>query len=361
MVRSSAADPTVAVVLLALSAACTSGPPADLPIDDRYAECASAAGQQARREAARALVDGDAAAAVAALRRALAACPEHLPTHVLYIETATQAGGELAGEMRRFYAGMADDGTSPLVPYLRAKLEPVEVTRLELLQQALERDPQFHAAHAARGDIYGGLGKPDVAIEAYEAALAIQPASHDARKALAEQLFELGRFGQAERHYATYLRARPADLDAVRRTAHLRIFELERAADASELVAQLLANDPQEVEALMDQAAIEWFSGRHQAAAAGYRKVLELDWTEARAALSLGNLHYEVFTGGSAEERAESLRRARLAYLYFLRLERLRGPYDYWDQYLGVPHRVMRIDEALGPLDGETKPRVGDF
>jgi tetratricopeptide (TPR) repeat protein len=350
-----------AALLSLLPAACFGSAPVPEGGDGRFTRCESEAGQRARMDANQAWIAGDDPRAAAALREALAACPEHLPTHLLYIRTATRAGDDVAAAMQRFYAAMPDDGQSPLYPYLRAQLEPVEVVRLELLQEALLRDRRFHFAHVARGDLLASLGKPDQAIGEYEAALAIEPNAHDARRALAEQLEEVGRFPEAERHYSLYLIARPADLDSVRRTAHLRIFELGRAQEAAPLVQQLLAADPEEVEALMDQAAIDWFGGRAQAAAAGYRRVLELDWTEARAALSLGNLHYEVFAAAGGDARREALAKARLAYLYFLRLERARGPYDYWDLFLGVPHRIDRIDEEIGALAQRALPKVGEF
>jgi len=50
--------------------------------------------------------------------------------------------------MHEFYAQLVDDGRSPLVPFLRAKLEPNEITRLEQLHASIQTE--YSIAHALR-------------------------------------------------------------------------------------------------------------------------------------------------------------------------------------------------------------------
>ena len=125
----------------------------------------------------------------------------------------------------------------------------------------------------------------------------------------------------------------------------------------------MLFRSPSDAIARMDLAAMEWRAGKLDPALAGYVDVLAQEQVNsqvrARAALNLGNLHYEAGGNSEAQRRAH-WPKARKAYAIFLRLVRPEEGQDQFDRMLGVPYRLKEIAALLGPDDG-VEPAIQDL
>lgn len=81
-----------------------------------------------------------------------------------------------------------------------------DMSREDLLQmgidhadEALRLDPDYYAAHIARGDMHDRAGEPDLAIVRYQHAASLNPSSADAMALTSEPLIFLGRAEEAIR------------------------------------------------------------------------------------------------------------------------------------------------------------------
>src|SRR5690606_24785770 len=196
---------TVRVGLAALAAAVLLAGCGAVPAAPRssgaYEQCDSEALPAAREAIAR----GDDAAAIPALRRLVAECPDYVRGHLLYQQEAARLGGEAEAEMRSFYSALPDRPGSPVGPFVRAMLAPSDAERLALLDVALERDRSFHFGYVERAKLWEANDRISSALENYEQAVAAKPDHPEANLGLARVLEQLGRAEEAERHYRTYV------------------------------------------------------------------------------------------------------------------------------------------------------------
>ncbi|MCC6669733.1 MAG: tetratricopeptide repeat protein [Planctomycetes bacterium] len=345
-------------VLLALAACGVASPELPPRTEARYDQCQDPGGQQALATAKALLGRREPRQALPYLRAVTGLCPDFVPGHMLLQDTALELRGQEEREIRDLYRGWPEDNA--LRCFLKARVADDDLERRELLERAIAFDRSFGYAHLSYARGLCAVRKYDLAIRSYEAALAAQPELHEARFELAAVLAEQGRERDAEKALQVYVTARPDDLDAKRRLARLRTYELERPADARPLLIELVRADPDDQGARMDLAAAHWQMGEHTAALAEYREVLRRDPNQARAVLNIANLHYEALAQGGETERKASLAKARAAYRYFLKIERPEGMFDMLDFYLSVPARLKYIDGVLGPYLGRD-PDPSDF
>lgn len=334
----------VGSLLLACSSL-TPGPPA---AGDRFERCLDPAAVAARERANVLIAGGELLAALPFLRRVVQICPADVPAHLLHLEVARTLGAEAIAGLGRHYEE-TDDGRSPIPPFMRAQVAEYEATRQELLQESLRRDPSFYFAYLELGRQQRRLDRPQQALGFLRDALRARPECAPARLELGQVLVELGRYDEAEAEYANYRRARPDDRAAAKAHVRLLTYDLDRSAAARPTVEQLLRDDPDDLDALMDLAAIEWKEQRPRSAADLYRRVLQADPFQASAVLNLGNLYFEVLSAGTEADKRSAWMRARNAYRYFLNMRRTDGMYDLWDYYLAVPYRLKEIEAVLGP------------
>lgn len=329
---------------------------------EAYDTCAEPSARAALERANAALATGGGEAdAVPWLREVVAACPDLVTAHLSYQDAAQRLGGEAAAAMRRYYDTLPDR-PSPVVPYVKARLLEDGDVRLRLLEEAVRREPSFYYGHLAIAGLYRRFDRPEEALPRLRAALAARPGFAEASMEAAEVLAALDRPEEAKPHYVNYLRSRPADRAARRAYAHLLVYRLRQPRQAQEILEPLVDEDPQDVVALMDLAAVAWMSGRGDQAARLYRRVLELDPSRARAALNLGNLWFDIGHERGADESAprEAWRRARLAYRFWLNLGQPEGAHDLVDYHLAVPCRMKQIAELLGP-EPQAPVHLGDL
>lgn len=350
------AELAIAAALAALPGGCSAGPGVVQPRAERqdparFEECRDPDGKAAYEAAMVQLQAGNDGEALPLLRRVVERCPEHVPAHALYQDTALHLGGEAAAAMRSYYEALADRAESPVPAFAKARLLDSNYLRSTAVDALLQRHPDFAYGYLAQGRLNRSRAQLGEAVTSLQRALELHPQLLEAHLELAENLVELGRTKEARLPYENYLRGAPNDRATIREFVQLLLYRLDDPGAARPWIDRLLADDPQDEAARMDLAAAEWRSGQPEAALRGYLDVLAQRPDNARAALNIGYLHYgELDRGGAA--RAEHWPKARKAFLLFLQLVRPEDGHDYFEKVLAVPYRIKEIDKELGPGDG---------
>jgi tetratricopeptide (TPR) repeat protein len=344
--------PAHAALALAL-AACATGPRrADDAVDPAvYHTCQDPAGAAAWERARGALARGDDAAALPDLQATVRACPLLVRAHLAFQDAALRTGGAVEQQMIDYYTALA--GPSPVPAYCRARLADTAYAQNNALQAILAEDPSFAWAHLSRARVTRNQGRLLPAIDMFAAAIVNDPELHEARHERAQVLAELGRDQEAAVDYRACLEHRPDDVGAMREYVALLIYRLGRASEADELLARLERLLPDDVGVRMDRAAALWRADRPRAAVDAYLAILAGDPRAVRAALNVGLLYYEVVPRTDAE-RARFWPRARAAFRWFLEGgdDEAADGHEQFERTLGVPYRLARIAELLGPEPG---------
>jgi tetratricopeptide (TPR) repeat protein len=336
----------------------------------RFSSCQDPEVQRAWDQALVHLQAGRDRDAVPLLRSVVERCPEHVAAHRYYQEAATHVGGDTAAAMAALYRQLPDNSRSPVPAYAKAALLPTDYERKQALDKILARFSDFAWAHLSLARVQRKIGRMRDAVESYQRAVSIDHDLIDAYLELAETLVELGQYEEAVLPYDNYLRGNPNDRSAVLAYAHLLLYRLGRHAAARPLIERLLAGDPGDAVAMMDLAGVEWRAGNREAALANYLRVLEGGeagaQTDARAALNIGNLHYDAY-GDDAATRREHWPKARKAYQFYLRLIRPEDGQDMFEKWCAVPFRMHEIEQFLGPEEkagdkpGDKAPTPADL
>lgn len=348
-----------AAVGAAIAAACAGAPaapsvgPATAAADGCTDAAAMAVWQRAQQtllaaslaeSAAAAAAD---AAACADLEQVVARCPDFARAQVVYQDVARRLGGEAEARMRAACAARSDDA-APLTAYLRARLLPTAYEQSAACNAVLAQHPTFAWARLSQARLARGQGRALAALESLAAALRDAPDLHEARVERAEILAQLGRDAEAAAEYRLYLAVEPADLVASRDFVRLLLYRLGRMDEAVPLLDRLEAQAPHDLDLRMDRAAVHWQRGDLQRSAAAYLSVLEARPSASRAALNLGLLYYEAAPRDAAA-RPRFWPAARAAFRWFLDGPAADGGVEQYERTLGVPFRMARIAELLGP------------
>jgi tetratricopeptide (TPR) repeat protein len=330
----------------------------------RYETCADAEGQKALDEALVHLQAGHSQLALPLLRTVVERCPEHVPAHCLYQDTALAVGGAAEASMRSYYSAMPAIG-SVVNSYVKARLLDSTWARKEALERIVRRDVNFYFAHLSLGRLLRTTNRLSDAVDSFRRALAGNGNLLAAHLELAETLVDWGRYAEAVTHYQNYLRGAPSDLAAARAYVQLLIYRLGRPDAAMPWIDRLLERDPGDEAVMMDKAAAFWRANKPEQALAIYLQVLERRPDQARAVLNVAFLHYDQLAHDDATKMAH-WRKAGRAFLMFLRLVRPEEGMDYMEQLLAVPYRLNVIDTWLtghgeGPVDDGTVPRLAEL
>jgi len=327
---------------------------------ERYELCPAGDGAAAYQRARLFIDSGNYASALPLLKQAIAVCPQFVPGHELYQDSAIRIGEAAEKEMRGFYAQHEDPSDSPLLPYLRSRLSDNNRDRLRLLDVATRRDQSFFRAYLAKARIYRQLRRTDRALDELRKAIRARSESTEANQAIAEVLVQLGRYREAAWHYRALAQLKPGSHAVSKDRLALLIYHLGELDEAEKIVDDLLAFDDLDVEVLMDKAAITWLRKDFTGALQIYQRVLRIDGHQSEAVLNIGNLYYQALAGGTEAGRREFWPKARLAYRYYLGHFSSASGFDQLDLWLGVPVRLRQIDALLG-RDPTLEPRLGDF
>jgi Flp pilus assembly protein TadD len=334
-----------ALLAAAVAAACSTPPSA--PQGDGGGGWTDPAARDAWARAQKALADGDDAEALAAARAVIERRPGFVPAHCLFQDAARRLGGDTAAAMAGYYERLADDGT-PVPQYCKARLLPTAYAQSAALADLSARHPQFAWARLSMARLARAQGRTLAAIDGYTAALQRDPELLEACVERAQALAELGRGGEAAVDYRAYLASRPDDVAATRAFARLLLYDLGRTTEALPYLDRVEARRPDDLDVRMDRAAAWWRLGEPRKSAEAYLAILTAAPAATRAALNLGLLYYEVAPKDEAARR-RFWPTARSAFRYYLDGPAPEGGVERYEHALGVPFRIARINELLGP------------
>jgi tetratricopeptide (TPR) repeat protein len=329
--------------------ACQNGPRRVVSAIDpgAYTTCRDAEAMAAWARARTRLQAGDDAGALPELLACTQRCPDLVPAHVAYQDCAKRLGGEVAQAMVDTYL-KAPERPSPVRAYLQARLAETSYAQCNALEAILAKDPAFAWAHLSRGRVTRLQGRLLPALDMFAAAIVNDPQLHEARLERAQVLEELGRYEEAAVDYKRYLEARPDDRIAARDYVGLLLYRLSRVDEAIVWLDRLEQQLPGDVTLRMDRAAALWRARRPREAIAAYLLLLREMPQNARAALNIGLLYYEVAPQND-NERQLYWPKARAAFRLFLDQVKPSDGHEQFERTLGVPFRLARIAELLGP------------
>jgi tetratricopeptide (TPR) repeat protein len=298
------------------------------------------------REARGAIERGDDAAALPLLKLACQRCPDLVRAHCAYQDVARRLGGRAAEEMVAAYAA-ASGGGAPVPAYLRARLAETAYAQANDLKKILAEHPGFAWAHLSLARVNRGQGRLSESLGGFRLAARSDASLIEATLERGQVLAELGRGEEAAVAYQAYLAARPADDEAAREFVALLLYGLGRSEAALEWIGKLEASGDRSVALRMDRAAAYWRMGQPRAAAAGYLAVLADEPRNARAALNVGLLYYEIVPKDDAG-RDRFWPGARAAFRMFLANTAASDGYEQFERTWAVPHRLRQIAERIG-------------
>jgi len=352
---------SLAMALVVIAGACAAGPQSgEAGVDPRRYDLgqdpASAAAWQRANASLR--VGGD-AGAIPELLHLVRTCPDFVRGHLAYQDAATRLGGAVRQAMVDYYMALPPR-EGPVAAYCRARLLDTDYAQDNALAAILGQHPSFAWAHLSRARVSRQRGRLLPSLDMFAAALVRDAELFEARLERAQVLAELGRDMEAVREYRDYLDQRSDDVTAIRDFVTLLLYRVGRTDEAMPWLAQLEARLPGDVTVRMDRAAVSWRERQHRAAVDAYVAILRDDPGQVRAALNIGLLLYEVVPADADSDRRRYWPAARAAFRWFLDRGRPADGHEQFERTLGVPFRLQRIADLLGP-ETPQPPRLDDL
>lgn len=337
--------------LVLLLASCEVPPGGGSVVPSSYSECDDVEAMDAWRRAKLLVGLSRDTEALPLLVLATSKCPDLIRAHIAYQDVAKRLGGEHHQAMVDFYvqgSERASGGRSPVPAYLRARLAETAYAQSNALDKILASHANFAWGYLSLGRVNRGQGRLSEALRNYDKAIVSDSNLLEARLERAQVLTELGRDQESAVAYKSYVRQMPSDSAAVREYITLLLYRLGRVDEAL-LYLDLLAQRGETSLALrMDRAAALWRLNRLQAAVEIYLEILAAEPANARAALNIGLLYYEIVP----KDEAAKLRywpKARVAFELFLQGSEPADGHEQFERMWAVPHRLQRVRELLGP------------
>jgi tetratricopeptide (TPR) repeat protein len=343
--------------LVLLSASCEALQGGGSATETSYSECADAEAQEAWSRAKLLVGLARDEEALPLLELVTSKCPELLRAHMAYQDAAKRLGGEHHQAMVDFYVKAperAPGDRSPVPAYLRARLAETAYAQSNALDQILASHPTFAWGYLSRGRVNRGQGRLSEALQNYDKAIANDAGLLEARLERAQVLTELGRDEESAVEYKTYVRQTPSDSVAVREYITLLLYRLGRIDEALLYLDLLEQRGEKSLSLRMDRAAALWRANQSQAAVEIYLEILAAEPANARAALNIGLLYYEIVP----QDEAAKLRfwpKARAAFELFLQGSVPIDGHEQFERSWAVPYRLRRIGELLGPSPAGAK------
>jgi tetratricopeptide (TPR) repeat protein len=159
----------------------------------------------------------------------------------------------------------------------------------EQFGKAVRADEKLFEAWHDLGVVHARLGRWSEAIDAFRAALALQPASRRTLIGLAESLGQTGEWEAVRTLYAERLAADPADDDLrLRQIQALR--EAGKTSEALEVVRALLSKDGKNAAAFNALGLVYYRMNKLPLAESAFRRAVELDPKSKAAAVVWNNI-----------------------------------------------------------------------
>jgi tetratricopeptide (TPR) repeat protein len=216
--------------------------------------------------------------ALADLDKAIELEPDNASSH--------QARALLLAQLKRYDEALVSldkaqqiqpDSVSPLT--LRAQVHAQQKNleaALHDLNQALSRQPDNVAVLLLRASLYVEMDKPDAALADVDQALKLKPDYDRARRLRAVLLAKAGKLDQVITELEALAAKSPKDLQLQAQLAMFYTVQ-KNSQKAAERYTAILAEKPDDVEALSGRANALLGLGKHAEAIADYNKALKLD------------------------------------------------------------------------------------
>jgi tetratricopeptide (TPR) repeat protein len=186
-------------------------------------------------------------------------------------------------------------------------------TAVELLETAIEHQPDFVDAHNNLGNVLKAQGDLFRAEAAYKRAIELAPMYFDAHFNLGIVLEAMGRPGEARDTYKNALNIQPDFLPAFLNTGNA-LKALGKFDEALDYYRWVVENEPRNVDALNNVGAVYYELTEFADAESTYRKALEIDASHADTLYNLGVLLHELERYEEAVDAYERAAKARPHY-----------------------------------------------
>jgi tetratricopeptide (TPR) repeat protein len=197
-------------------------------------------------------------------------------------------------------------GTTQYVDALDALAAQDKPRAVDLLQRAVDQNPDLIMAHAVLGDLYFDQNQTARAADQYQALTHLDPYNADNfyKLGLSEQL--LNRLKAAAASYLRALELNPQDARAARNVG-LVYLALNQPAEAARFLKQSIDLDGKNADGYANYGVALDALGRYPEAENAYRQALELGGEPAVILLNLGS---DLMTQKRPEDAADVLRQA---------------------------------------------------
>ena len=294
----------------------------------------------ARARAEERLAAGEPEDACAILEEAFRAGGDELRTRRLWQDAMERCGRAVDARAHARRDVEIGGGADAMVLLARVS-EPEDAA--ELLERALQLEPEHAWAHFGRGVLDARAGSLAAAEASFSTALEADPRFPEVFLRRAQVRDRRAEFDGAAEDYAAYIELRPEDLGAIDDYASILHRELQRSGDAEELYRRQLELDPGRPTATVGLAVCLEESGEFEEAEQLYLSV----WDRAPSALfNLGMLY---------QERLHRYEEARECFRRFLTLAPTsESEASIADRLIYAPLRLEELDRILA--DAEETP-----
>ncbi|KAB2968535.1 MAG: tetratricopeptide repeat protein, partial [Thermoanaerobaculia bacterium] len=231
---------------------------------------------------------------------------------------------------------------------LRHEPEVVELARRACLR-AVQLNDLLAPVHVTLGLLDRGTGQPERALEAFDTALRLDPASAMARRERARTLEDLGRRPQAEEAYREAIRLRPGDWASHNALGRF-LYVQGRIEDAAGQFRRVTEIAPDNARGWTNLGGMYQLLGRHRDARAAHERAVDLQPSPA-ALSNLGTLEYFL---GDYPSAARTFERAVELDARSYKLWQNLAAARYWapGQRARAPEAYRRAIELIGTALG---------
>lgn len=194
------------------------------------------------------------------------------------------------------------------VRLLRAGPQSLEAAG-EQFTKAVRADEKLFEAWHDLGVVHARLGRWENALDAFRAALALQPASRRTLIALGETLGRTGDWAEAHKLYAQRLSADPAD-DDLRLRLVQALREAGKTTEALEAARSMLARDGKNAAAFNALGLVYYRMNKLPLAESAFRRAVDLDPKSKSTAVVWNNIGLVALAKANDQEAFQAFEKA---------------------------------------------------